>query len=182
MIEPPLGVLGGLGYARALTALRGGEGRAPRRLIRAVLAQAGVATAVLILELLLLSPYHYTYRRDLARLLGGSGAPPLRQDYWGFSGRDTLSRCLKQPACATAFAQLPLKVDGASFNPDLINASADLLRPPPPPGPGGTLLISTNPQTLAAPEVLAATERLTLLPRPRRTPLSGIVRAPDVAP
>jgi len=182
MIEPPLCVLGGLGYARGLTALRGGEGRAPRRLIRAVLALAGVATAVLILELLLLSPYHYTYRSDLARLLGGSGAPPLRQDYWGFSGRDTLSRCLKQPACATAFAQLPLKVDGASFNPDLIHASADLLRPPPPPGPGGTLLISTNPQTLAAPEVLAATERLTLLPRPRRTPLSGIVRAPDVAP
>ena len=182
MIEPPLCVLGGLGYARGLTALRGGAGRAPRRLIRAVLAVAGVATAVLLLELLLLSPYHYTYRSDLARLLGGSGAPPLRQDYWGFSGRETLSRCLKQPACATAFDQLPLQVDGASFNPDLINASADLLRPPPPAGPGGTLLISTNPRTLAAPEGLAATERLTLLPLPRRTPLSGIVRAPDVAP
>jgi hypothetical protein len=182
MMQPPLCVLGGLGYARGLQALREGEGRAARRLIRALLALAGVATAVLLLEVLLLGPYQYTYRSDVARLVAGRGTPPLRQDYWGFSGRETLSRCLRQSACATPFAARPLKVDGWSFNPDLINASADLLRPPPPPAPGDTLLISTDPDHLSGGDLLAATQRLTLLPLPRRNTLSAILKAPGAMP
>lgn len=183
MIEPPLCVLAGLGYARGLTALSGGGlARAQRRLLRALMAVAGVATAVLIAEVLLLNPYQYTYRSDLARLLSGSGAPALRGDYWGFSGRETLSRCLKQAACAPALAQLPLKVDGHTFNPELIEASADLLRPPPPPGPGGALWISADPRTLTRLEPLAASERFSLLPWPRRSTLSAIVREPGSAP
>lgn len=181
MIQPPLCVLGGLGYARGLQALRGGEGRGVGRLIRPLLALAGVATAVLLVEVVLLSPYQYTYRGDLARLWTGGGTPALRRDYWGFSGRETLSRCLRQPACATPFAALPLKVEGRSFNPDLIEASADLLRPPPPAGPGGTLLISTDPR-LDGSTLLAATERLTLLPLPRRTTLSAILKPPGPLP
>ncbi|MEB3242534.1 MAG: hypothetical protein VKO44_02765 [Cyanobacteriota bacterium] len=184
MIQPPLCVLAGLGYARA-TRLAGqapGTGPASRLLIRSLLSLAGVATAVLLLELLLLSPYHYTYRSDLARLLGGPSAPALRQDYWGFSGRETLSRCLRQPACAAPFAQRPLMVDHQSFNPDLIEATATLLRPAPPQGPGGELLISTDPRTLATREPLAATRRVTLLPQPRRSTLSAIVTAAGDAP
>lgn len=183
-IEPPLCVLAGLGYARGLTALRGVAGSDPawRLPILLLMALAGVATAVLIAELLLLSPYQYTSRSDLARLLGGTSAPALRSDCWGFSGRETLSRCLKQATCATGLAQLPLTVDGRTFNPELIEASVDLLRPPPPPGPGPGLWISTDPRTLATLEPLAATERFSLLPRPRRSTLSAIGREPGSAP
>lgn len=178
MIQPPLCVLGGLGYARALQLPRG---RA-RRLIRPLLALAGVATAVLLVEVLLLSPYQYTYRSDLARLLAGGDVPPLRRDYWGFSGRETLSRCLRQPACATPFVARPLKVAGRSFNPDLIDATADLLRPPPPAGPGGALLLSTDPRRLEGGDILAASQRLSLLPRPQRNTLSAILKAPGFVP
>ncbi|MEB3242416.1 MAG: hypothetical protein VKO44_02145 [Cyanobacteriota bacterium] len=166
MIQPPLCVLAALGYARA-----------PRRLLRVVAPLAAVATLVLVAELLLLHPYQYTYRGDLARLLPGNGSPPLRADYWGYSGRETISRCLKRPACATALAQRPLRVIDNSLNAELVEASANLLRPPPPDGKEA-LLISTLPGTLQRLDPLAATSRLTLLPRPQSSPLSAIAPAP----
>jgi hypothetical protein len=155
MIQPPLCVLAGLGYSQALAALprsqavgRGSEPAiqgppaarsrigVPNLLLRSLLLLAAAATVILSLELLLLSPYQYTYRSDLARLLEGRGAAPLRSDYWGFSGRETLVGCLKHQPCADRLARLPLQVDGHSFNPELITALVDLLRPPPPPGRG----------------------------------------------
>lgn len=191
LIQPPITVLAALGYARALAVVGGRitsedpdpragmAARARRGLLRSLLLLGAATTVVLLLELLLLHPYQYTYRSDLARLLQGANAPPLRSDYWGFSGRETLSLCLKHPACAAALARSPLTVDGHTFNPDLIEASANLLRPPPTaPGPGGSLLISTDPSTLSPGETLAATRRLTLLPRPGRSTLSAIVRDP----
>lgn len=197
MIQPPLCVLAALGYSQALAALPGGQavGRGsepanqgppaarsrtgvPKLLLRSLLLLAAAATVVLSLELLLLSPYQYTYRSDLARLLEGRGAAPLRIDYWGFSGRETLTGCLKQPSCADRLARLPLQVDGHSFNPELITALADLLRPAPPPGPAGTLLITTDPRTLERRPPLAATRRVTLLPRPQRATLSAITLEP----
>ncbi|MBD2550980.1 hypothetical protein H6G65_15580 [Microcystis elabens FACHB-917] len=200
MIQPPLCVLAGMGYARTLAALPNrrvlGPGLDPaievqpaatrrtvvsRLLLRSLLLLAAAATVVLSLELLLLSPYQYTYRSDLARLLEGRGAAPLRSDYWGFSGRETLGGCLKRQPCADRLARLPLQVDGHSFNPELISALADLLRPAPPPGPAGTLLITTDPRTLERSTPQAATRRVTLLPRPQRATLSAIALEPTPA-
>jgi hypothetical protein len=182
MIQPPLCVLAGLGYARGLAVLEGGPGPlVPRPLIRALMALGAVATLVLVVESLLLSPYQYAYRSDLARLLQGNQAPTLRSDYWGYSGRETLTRCLKQAACAEALERRPLKVIDQSLNPELIEASANLLRPPPPPGPEGSLVISADPRTLARLEPLAATRRLTLLPLPRQVSLSAIGPNPTPA-
>ena len=201
MIQPPLCALAGMGYARALAALPDRRGLGPgfdpaievqpaatRRsvvpqlLLRSLLLLAAAATVVLSLEMLLLSPYQYTYRSDLARLLEGRGAAPLRSDYWGFSGRETLVGCLKHQPCADRLARLPLQVDGHSFNPELISALADLLRPAPPPGRTGTLLITTDPRTLERSTPLAATRRVTLLPRPKRATLSAIAKEPALAP
>jgi hypothetical protein len=201
MIQPPLCVLAALGYARALAALpisqavgRGSDPAiqgppaarlhtgVPKLLLRSLLLLAAAGTVILSLELLLLSPYQYTYRSDLARLLEGRGAAPLRSDYWGFSGRETLAGCLKRQPCADRLARLPLEVDGHSFNPELISALADLLRPAPPPGPTGTLLITTDPRTLERSTPLAATRRVALLPRPQRATLSAILPEPPPAP
>jgi len=193
--------LAALGYSQALAALprsqavgRGSEPAiqgppaarsrigVPNLLLRSLLLLAAAATVILSLELLLLSPYQYTYRSDLARLLEGRGAAPLRSDYWGFSGRETLVGCLKHQPCADRLARLPLQVDGHSFNPELITALVDLLRPPPPPGPAGSLLITTNSRTLERREPLAATRRVALLPRPQRATLSAILPEPPPAP
>ena len=201
MIQPPLCVLAALGYSQALAALprsqavgRGSEPAiqgppaarsrigVPNLLLRSLLLLAAAATVILSLELLLLSPYQYTYRSDLARLLEGRGAAPLRSDYWGFSGRETLVGCLKHQPCADRLARLPLQVDRHSFNPELITALVDLLRPPPPPGPAGSLLITTNSRTLERREPLAATRRVALLPRPQRATLSAILPEPPPAP
>lgn len=186
MIQPPLCVLAGLGYSQALAALPGGQavGRGtglPQLLLRSLLLLAAAATVVLSLELLLLSPYQYTYRSDLARLMGGPGTAPLRSDYWGFSGRETLAGCLKQQSCADRLARFPLQVDGHTFNPELITALADLLRPAPPPGQAGALLITTDPRTMERRTPLAATRRVALLPRPQRATLSAITLEPAPA-
>jgi len=200
MIQPPLCVLAALGYNEAMAALPGSQavGRGsdpaiqgppaarshtgvPKLLLRSLLLLAAAGTVILSLELLLLSPYQYTYRSDLARLLEGRGAAPLRSDYWGFSGRETLAGCLKRQPCADRLARLPLQVDGHSFNPELISALADLLRPAPLPGPAGTLLISTDPRTLERSTPLAATRRVALLPRPQRATLSAITLEPTPA-
>ena len=194
MIQPPLCVLAALGYNEAMAALPGSQavGRGsdpaiqgppaarshtgvPKLLLRCLLLLAAATTLVLSLELLLLSPYQYTYRSDLARLLGNRGVAPLRTDYWGFSGRETLADCLKRQPCTDRLTHRPLEVDGHTFNPDLITALADLLRPAPPPGPAGSLLITTDPRTLERREPLAATRRVALLPRPQRATLSAIV-------
>jgi hypothetical protein len=187
MIQPPLCVLGGLGYARALAALpavRGtGNTRGLRKpLLRPLLVLSAAATVLLATELLLLNPYQYTYRSDLARLAERGRGAALRRDYWGFSGRETLARCLGQEDCAGRLERLPLRVDPGSFNPDLIEASATLLRPAPPAGPDGSLLISTDPGTLAGRDTLAATRRLTLLPWPRQATLSAIAPDPEGRP
>ena len=84
---------------------------------------------VLALENVSLAPYQYIYRSDLARLL--TPGQSVHRDYWGFSVRESTSRCLKDSQCSSLMSQVPYDLRSGDWNSDLFNGLRELLQPLP---------------------------------------------------
>ena len=80
---------------------------------------------LLAVENIMLSPYHYVYRSDIARAL--YPGEYIHRDYWGFSSREALARCLKDDQCFKSAQQYPLYSSKWDINPDIITAYSELL-------------------------------------------------------
>ena len=83
---------------------------------------------VLWLDNVMLSPYQYLYRSELSRMLDPTAS--LSRDYWGFSIRELLGKCLHSEDCSDALGRFPIVRNGWSWNPDLVDAVAFFVAPP----------------------------------------------------
>ena len=81
----------------------------------------------LVLQLVAITPYHYLYRSELSRIT--KPQPALNRDYWGFSIRELFVNCFRDSKCTTVVERFPLLRNGYSWNPDLVDATAFLIRP-----------------------------------------------------
>ena len=89
----------------------------------------GCSLALLLaVENIALSPYQYIYRSDLARIL--TPGEPIHRDYWGFSVRESIARCLKDKECKTLFSDDAIELRKEDWNSDLFDGLRELLRPP----------------------------------------------------
>ena len=94
---------------------------------RIVLFLLSVCWIVLWLDNIMISPYQYVYRSELARILNPSVS--LNSDYWGFSVREVLGKCFRSEDCSYALRRFPVVRNGWSWNPDLVDAVAFLVAP-----------------------------------------------------
>lgn len=93
-IYPAVCIFSGLGYTKLLSSISSNKRG------RIVLVPLSGLLLVLILEILLLSPYQYIYRSDISRVL--FAGTPIHRDYWGFSVRETFVRAIKNPAITSS--------------------------------------------------------------------------------
>ena len=122
-IYPSLCLVSSSGWLWCFERLR--SRNSPRRLV----ALFGLALILVLgIEDVSLAPYQYIYRSDLARLVN----PGLyvHRDYWGFSARETTSRCLKDSQCSSLLSQVPYDLRSGDWNPDLFNGLRELLQSP----------------------------------------------------
>lgn len=113
-IYPPICMLSALGLIHFFE-------RVKNRFVCAIIS--GVLLLLLTLqvfEVVLLSPYQYIYRSDTARLL--APGPLTHKDYWGFSFRETLSDCVKNPQCNNQLTEGNIQLPPWEWNKDLFNA------------------------------------------------------------
>ena len=122
-VYPPICIFSSAGWLWFFERLR-----SRNFLRRFVLLFGLVLIFMLALENVSLSPYQYIYRSDLARLLTpGLG---VHRDYWGFSARESTSRCLKDSQCSSLMSQVPYDLRSGDWNPDLFNGLRELLQSP----------------------------------------------------
>jgi len=122
-IYPPICVLSASGWISCFE-------RLPLRSLSRHLATlfGFILILVLSLENISLAPYQYIYRSDLARLL--TPGLSVHRDYWGFSARESTSRCLKDSQCSSLMSQVPYDLRSGDWNPDLFNGLRELLQSP----------------------------------------------------
>ena len=121
-IFPPICVLSAYGWLRYL------GGYSPRGFPRRL---AALSLLFLVLALMFedvsLAPYQYIYRSDLARLL--SPGQNLHRDYWGYSARETIQRCLRTPSCSGFVSSSSFRLREGDWNPVLFDGYRELLQP-----------------------------------------------------
>lgn len=119
-IYPPLCIFSGIGYVRITALLKSYPA------YRLFVIPLSFFFVTLILEICLLTPYQYTYRSDLSRLL--LSGTPIHRDYWGFSVRETFIRSLKSPLISKAdIANSSLR--NRDWNSDLFDGLITLVSP-----------------------------------------------------
>ena len=120
-IYPPICLVASSGWLWCSERLRS------RNLSRGLFSLFGlVLVLILALENVSLAPYQYIYRSDLARLL--TPGLSVHRDYWGFSARESTSRCLKDSQCSSLMSQVPYDLRSGDWNLDLFNGLRDLLQ------------------------------------------------------
>lgn len=127
-VYPALIFFSSIGISRLLSfaqsSSRSYSGNSLRRLCMVVIFVLWLSP---ILHLISLAPYQYLYRSELSRII--RPVPALNRDYWGFSVRELLANCFRDPECSASVDSFPLVRNGMSWNPDLVDATAFLIAP-----------------------------------------------------
>lgn len=171
-IYPAIVIFSASGYCWAIS-----SSVRSRALQNLVLSAFVVLYVGLASENLLLTPYQYVYKSELARLSDPTDL--LRRDYWGFSFNETIRSCMKSPECSR-LAAVAQKFDivQSAWNPDLAAATSELIFGP------QHLLKPTNELTPLSvlysddlPDKCVSsvtTRRLVLFPRPSLNHITGV--------
>ena len=140
LIYPALAMVSALGLQLVLT----GKSTSPKRVCRVVIATVAAFTFT---EIVLLSPYQYTYKSDVSRLMDLSFGNAevsksryygLHDDYYGASQKHLFGFCVADQSCLSELVNNPdgvrqtngINVDGGSFNRELFEASRLLFLKP----------------------------------------------------
>ena len=132
LVYPALAMLSTLGLQLVLT----GKSTSTKRVCRVVIV---AIAAITFTEFVLLSPYQYTYKSDVSRLMDlGLGNVQisrsryygLNNDYYGASQKHLFGFCVADKSCLSELVNRPdgvrqtngIKVDGGSFNKELFEA------------------------------------------------------------
>ena len=132
LIYPALAMVSALGLQLVLT----GQSTIAKRVCRVVIATVAAFTFT---EIVLLSPYQYTYKSDVSRLMDlGLGNVQmsrsryygLNNDYYGASQKHLFGFCVADKSCLSELVNRPdgvrqtngIEVDGGSFNKELFEA------------------------------------------------------------
>ena len=158
-IYPVICILSGLGYVKLFSFINH-HSRA-----KIILLPIAASLSVLVLEILLLSPYQYIYRSDLSRVI--YSGTPIHRDYWGFSARETFVSAIKSPAINSVDLSASNLRKG-DWNQALFDGYIQLLASP---QKSSTLLSKRNLELQISPErnscdSIIETRRLVLIPTP----------------
>ena len=168
-IYPSICILSAAGWLRWIQSIS-----ALSYLRRALSFCACALFALLLVENVFLSPFQYLYRSDLARILDPGQS--LHRDYWGFSARETTSRCLKDHHCSTRIAHVPYELRKGDWNPDLFDGLRELLQSPRviESGPTDSLLQFQISPARDSCRSLVETTRTVLFPSPKQSLISRV--------
>lgn len=92
-----------------------------------ILMLSACSLLLLAVEDIAISPYQYLYTSDVFRLMN-PGQSSLRSDYWGFSVRELLASCGKDPTCKKQIESSSLSLRKNDWNQDLFDATISLIQ------------------------------------------------------
>jgi len=172
-IYPAITIFSASGYCWAISASR----RNHRALSKIILGSFAILYVFLASESLLLTPYQYVYKSELARI--SSPKDLLRRDYWGYSFYETMRSCMKNLECSgLAAGAQNFEVVQSAWNPDLAAASSELIfgpsnfkKPTDPSNPLSVLYSDDLPDKCVS---SVTTRRYVLFPQPASAHITGV--------